>query len=152
MSQVRFIVRERNDLNGVAEVVPEVDGVALTDLIHGFEKRAGMETRNVSYGGLIPAYFRFGPLRHHFLAGAGAFVSGQRKVPLLGCKCGEWGCWPLLTSVRADDASVAWSAFEQPHRPERDYSGFGPFQFERAEHEEELQAQERSVSDPEGDA
>lgn len=145
MSQVSFIVRRRNDYNGAAEVVPVVDGQELTDLIHAFEKRVGIETRDVSYGGLIPSSFRFGPLRNHFLAADGAFVNKQHKVPLLGCRCGEWGCWPLLASVTADDDTVRWSAFDQPHRPERDYNEFGPFQFARDEYEDELGALERTV-------
>jgi len=147
MSQVQFNVRRRTDLGDVAEVVPSVDGEELTDLIHEFEKRAGLETRDVSYGGLIPAQFRFGPLSGHFLAEEGAFVNEQGKVPLLGCSCGEWGCWPLLALVTADDDAVVWSAFEQPHRPKRDYSGFGPYRFERAEYDEALQALERAVAD-----
>lgn len=143
MSQVRFTVRRRDDLSGAAEVVPVVDGEELADLIHAFEKRQGWRPGGVSYAGLVPTSFRFGPLRIHFLAAGGAFKVRQ-KVPLLGCECGEWGCWPLLASVTVDDDAVLWSAFEQPYRPERDYGGFGPFTFDRQEYEGELAALERA--------
>jgi hypothetical protein len=146
VSHVRFVVRESGDLSGATEVVPVVDGQELTDLIHAFEKGADMESRDVSYGGLIPANFRFGPLHRHFLAGEGAFVNEEGKVPLLGCECGEWGCWPLLASITVDEDGVVWSNFGQPYRPERDYSGFGPFRFDRAAYERALEDLERDVT------
>ncbi len=62
MSVVSFGVRHRDDLQGVAEIVSMVDGRALTDLARGFDKATGMETRDVSYGGLVPSSFRLGPL------------------------------------------------------------------------------------------
>jgi hypothetical protein len=99
MSTVLFAIRHRAEHNGLAEVVPVVDGRELTDRIHAFEKEAGFETRDVSYGGLIPSNFRFGPMSRHFLAMDGAFVNEDRKVPLLGCDCGELG---VLASARLD--------------------------------------------------
>lgn len=124
-----------------------VDGGELTDRIHAFEKEAGFETRDVSYGGLIPSNFRFGPMSRHFLAMDGAFVNKDRKVPLLGCDCGEWGCWPLLVLITVDGDRVTWSQFEQPYRQERDYSAFGPFEFERRQYEEALAALEESLAE-----
>jgi hypothetical protein len=32
--------------------------------------------------------------------------------------------------VRVEDATVTWDGFRQPHRPKRDYAGFGPFVFD----------------------
>jgi hypothetical protein len=128
-------------------VVPVVDGQELTDLAHDFEKATGMETRDVSYGGLIPANFRFGPLSRHFLAADGAFVNENGKVPLLGCECGEWGCWPLLASITVTGDEVAWSEFEQPYRQERNYGEFGPFRFERSQYDEALRRLESAVSE-----
>jgi len=130
VSTVGFVVRVRADLNDIAEVVPTVDGVELTTLAHAFENDAGMETRDVSYGGLIPANYRFGLMSRHFLGGE----SG--KVPLLGCDCGEWGCWPLLAVVTVTDDEVVWSDFEQPHRATRNYENFGPFRFGRSQYED----------------
>lgn len=59
MASVGFAVRQRGDLGEVREIVPVIDGVELLDLVHRFELAAGMETGSASYGGLIPALFRF---------------------------------------------------------------------------------------------
>lgn len=62
MSTLAFVTRPREDLDGSIEVIPTIDGALLTDLIHAFEMRAGMETRPESYSGLFPEHFDFGPL------------------------------------------------------------------------------------------
>jgi hypothetical protein len=129
---IRFVVRRRPELGGASEVVPVVDGAELTTLIHSYEKQHGMETRDVSYGGLIPSYHNFGPLADHFLGRSES--SGQAKVPLLGCECGEWGCWPLLARIMVCDGVVTWGAFEQPFRRARDYRAFGPFRFDEQQY------------------
>ena len=147
MSTIAFAVEARPDLNGggrsdelpdTVEVVPVVDATRLTDLIHNFERETRMERRAVSYGGLIPAFFKFGPARVHFTASQGAFVRPPGKVPLLGCSCGEWGCWPLLARVTTTAVEVRWSDFEQPFRRDRDYSAFGPFVFDRQDYDRAL--------------
>src|SRR5918997_1212890 len=108
--------------DSVFTVVPVIDGKRLTDLRHRFERDAGMEKRDTSYAGLISAFFRFGTADEHYL-------STDKKIPILGCECGEWGCWPLMARIDADDQRVVWTDFEQPHRSRRDYSAFGPFHF-----------------------
>ena len=136
MSKIRFDVHPRADLGNTLEIVPAIDEVDLTDLIHAFERRAELETRASSYGGLIPAHYDFGPIDLHLLGAAKGGASG--KVALLGCSCGEWGCWPLLARIVATPSSVTWSDFEQPFRKQRDYSAFGPFSFARGEYERAL--------------
>jgi hypothetical protein len=37
--------------------------------------------------------------------------------------------------VIATPDHVSWSGFSQPHRPQWDYSPFGPFAFERLEYD-----------------
>ncbi len=136
MNVIGFRVRARADLGGANEVVPIVDGRELTDIVHEFEHEHGMEKRAASYGGLIPSFFKFGPLDRHFLGG---LQSAQpRKVPLLGCNCGEWGCWPLMARITLAGGNVTWSEFEQPYRKERDYRGLGPFMFDAAQYEDAL--------------
>jgi hypothetical protein len=138
MNAVRFATRPRDDLGGAIEIVPMIDGGALSDLIHEFELRTGIETtRSAPYGGLVPAHFKFGRLDRHFL---GEPASGASKVPVLGCSCGEWGCWPLLVRIQASSDVVTWTEFEQPFRKERDYSQFGPFAFRRADYDGALEA------------
>jgi len=55
---------------------------------------------------------------------------------VLACgACGELGCWPLYAAVSVGGESVTWSAFEQPHRRDRDYTGLGPFEFDREQYQ-----------------
>ena len=134
LSIVRFLAGPSVDLDDVIEIVPAIDGAKLTDLVHGFELHAGLEKRSASYGGLIPANYSFGRLDRHYLG----LSSLANKTPVLGCSCGEWGCWPLLVRIVATEDLVSWSDFEQPFRSQRDYSGFGPFRFARNRYEEAL--------------
>lgn len=134
MNTIRFRAGPRPDLGGEFEVVPVIDGSALTDLIDAFESQARMEPSG-GYGGLVPAHFNFGPLVAHFLGDCAAKSS---KTPLLGCDCGEWGCWPLPARIVATDDTVTWTDFEQPHRRDRDYSDFGPFSFDRNQYQNAL--------------
>ena len=116
------------------EVVPVIDGVPLTERVVRYESESRMEpTGEDQYGGLIPAFSGFEPAADHYLGRS--LPDGDGKVVLLGCSCGEWGCWPLLARVVVGDDAVEWRDFEQPHRPVRDYAGFGPFVFERRAYE-----------------
>jgi hypothetical protein len=54
---------------------------------------------------------------------------------LLGCDCSDAGCWPLEARVTVDGDRVIWHQFRQPHRPQQDYSAFGPFIFDRDAYE-----------------
>jgi hypothetical protein len=84
--EVRFLLRMRPDRN-VHEVVPVVDGELLTGLVDEFEMAEGMQPAGGAYSGLIPAFFRFGPLDEHF-HGRSTNAMGP-KTALLGCACGE---------------------------------------------------------------
>jgi len=145
-NDLQFDYRRRGDL-GVLEVVPRVGGVLLTELIDEFETGAGMRPAGGVYGGLIPGYFRFGPMEDHF---QGRSARERGLTPLLGCECGEWGCWPLLARITATDDLVIWEAFEQPHRPARDYSAFGPFRFDRRHYDHAVEKLGREVAAHEG--
>jgi len=139
LMEVRFDHQYRDDL-GVYEVVPQVDGVPLTELIDRFEASAGMRPAGDAYGGLIPRFYRFGPMADHFLG-----RSVGAKTPLLGCDCGEWGCWPLLARITVTPAVVTWDAFEQPFRPTRGYTTFGPFEFARPQYDLALADLSRAI-------
>ena len=54
---------------------------------------------------------------------------------LLGCDCGEVGCWPLEARISLTDETVMWSDFSQPHRDAWNYTDFGPFRFARDQYE-----------------
>lgn len=97
-----------------------------------------MQPARDAYGGLIPQSFRFGPMRDHFY-GHSTDAMGP-KTPVLGCECGEWGCWPLMAHIIVTADSVTWDSIEQPHRKTRDYTAFGPFRFDRRQYDDALQA------------
>ncbi|GAA5706180.1 hypothetical protein AQJ43_37025 [Streptomyces avermitilis] len=136
-NEIRFDCQHRDD-RGLLVVVPHIDGAPLTELIDEYEIAAGMQPAGDAYGGLIPEFFRFGPMQDHFL-GLSTSAMGP-KTPVLGCECGEWGCWPLMARITATADLVTWDAFEQPHRKTRDYVAFGPFQFDRHQYDGALQA------------
>lgn len=116
-----------------ASVTPVIDGVLLSDGVRHVEEKCRFEPIG-GYGGLLPSWFNYGPLDQYFLgrnrSGYWAELDG---IYLLGCAgCGEVGCWPLLARVETTEHAVVWKDFRQPYRPSRDYSGFGPFVFEKS--------------------
>ncbi|SDC63749.1 hypothetical protein [Nocardioides lianchengensis] len=119
--------------DGATALVPVIDGRSLVDLIAAYEARRGYEPSG-GYGGIVPAHFRFGDLGRYYEA------REQRQWPrpghawVLGCDCGEVGCWPLTTRVTVAGSDVTWSHFSQDRRPSWDYEGFGPFTFDRQEY------------------
>jgi len=112
------------------KIIPAIDGVPLTELISTFEHEQGFHPAN-GYGALIPENYAYGPLDRYFMGevDGDSHWSSLGGVWLLGCDCGEVGCWPLQCSVRSDGQIVTWDNFKQPHRPGRNYSQFGPFIF-----------------------
>ncbi|MGZ2484006.1 hypothetical protein ACVITL_002529 [Rhizobium pisi] len=128
-----------NIAEGTVAIVPCVDGVGLDQLVADFERAAGYADPAGGYGGLVPSHFRFGSLLSYFL-GQEEPLGEQGKIYVLSCECGEVGCWPLIADVRLHQDKVIWSGFRQPHRPKRNYECFGPFEFERAQYEEAVDA------------
>jgi hypothetical protein len=128
-------------------IVPRIDGAPLTELIDKFEITSGMQPAGDVYGGLIPRSFRFGPMPDHFL-GRSTNVRGP-KTPVLGCACGEWGCWPLMTRIDVTADLVIWDSFEQLHRKTRDYTAFGPFHFGRHQYDDALRALDAAIGSDE---
>lgn len=113
-----------DEVDGHVEVTPTVDGVSLTDLVEAYEADQRFDVVG-GYGGLVPAWSRTG-LGEHL---------GPGRTSLLACECGEVGCWPLQATIAVDGDVVTWSDYEQPHRPDRDYTGFGPHRFDLAQYE-----------------
>jgi hypothetical protein len=130
----------RKDRDRGTVITPRVDGVLLTTLAEEFEQTHGLTDPAGGYGGLIPEFFRYGPLDRYFLGKSETpyFASAPRRIIVLGCECGEVGCWPLMCLVSTSDSEITWQGFEQPYRPARDYSSFGPFVFEREQYEDAL--------------
>jgi hypothetical protein len=116
----------------MAIVTPHIDGKSLATLVEAFEQASGYIDPAGGYGGLIPAYFGYGPFQDYFTGNnLPEYFRDLDGIYLLACNCGEVGCWPLIASVRHPDETFVWERFSQPHRPNRDYSAFGPFEFSR---------------------
>jgi hypothetical protein len=117
------------------ELVPFVDDVSLVDLVAGYEHAAGFDVAG-AYAGLALDHFNFGdPAAYLVGQPDSAYWSGKGAIALLGCDCGEVGCWPLEAQVLIEHDLVTWRSFAQPFRPQRDYGDFGPFTFRRSQYE-----------------
>jgi hypothetical protein len=126
---------------GATAVIPVVDGTLLSEMISAFEREQHFEPAG-GYGGLIPEWFKYGALDRYFLGDfeKDSYFARLERVYVLGCQCCEVGCWPLLARISVGDESVTWDSFQQPHRKERDYSGFGPIVFEAQQYREAVAA------------
>jgi hypothetical protein len=119
-------------------IIPMVNDAPLTTLVTEFERQERFDLAG-GYAGLIPEFFIYGPLDRYFI---GEFergsLSADRRVFLLGCECGEVGCWPLTCEIYSAAGTVLWHRFAQPHRPQRDYSRFGPFTFDLQQYQQAM--------------
>lgn len=136
---------------GEPELRVLVDDEDLKELVRRVElpqaEREGSPSIAGGYAGLPSRALRGGVIEH-FLDGPGShlFCGPRDKTVLLGCVCGEPGCWPLMARVRLSPVEVTWSDFEQPHRRGSwSHDDFGPFRFERTQYDEELRKAERSL-------
>jgi hypothetical protein len=117
-------------------VTPHVDRISLASLVEAYE-RANNYADGRCYGGLRPEWYKYGPLNDYFTGNVSSdHWSKKSGIYLLGCQCGEVGCWPLIASVRRAGDTFQWEQFRQPFRLQRDYSGFGPFIFDRTQYED----------------
>lgn len=133
MASIDLVVRSLEQNSRPPDcIVPFIDGRDLVDLVSEFEDVSGYEPAG-GYDGIVPTRYAFGPLVPYYL-GQPEGGSG-REIAVLGCACGEMGCWPLDVRVDLRRDSVVWSAFRQSHRPDRAYDGFGPFTFDRRQYE-----------------
>jgi hypothetical protein len=136
LRRIRFDVRPwGEDADPERELLPRVDDVSLVDLVSGYEHAAGFDVPG-AYAGLVLNRFNFGDLAAYLLGRPeSAYWTKAGAIALLGCDCGEVGCWPLQARVCADEDHVTWHGFSQPFRPQRDYGSFGPFTFRRSQYE-----------------
>lgn len=113
---------------------PFIDGTALADLVLTYESDQGFEPVG-GYGGLVPGHHSFGDLAAYLRGEANGTWPEPGRVWLLGCDCGEAGCWPLEASLVVTDETVTWLDFAQPFRPAWSYAGFGAFVFDREQYD-----------------
>ncbi|MFJ1756135.1 hypothetical protein [Kitasatospora sp. NPDC088134] len=84
----------------------------------------------------------------HFLGEAAGPGPGDGSTAVLGCDCGLWQCWPLLTRITAAPGAVVWAGFRQPHRPAWGELALGPFAFPRPAYERALGSPVHFAEDP----
>lgn len=119
------------------QICISINGAELAELVRSFEDERGYRPAG-GYAGLIPAHFNFGDLVAYFLGEDNGQWPRPGVVWLLGCDCGEVGCWPFEATISATSEHVTWARFRQPFRTTRDYSSLGPFEFGRAQYEAAL--------------
>jgi hypothetical protein len=134
-STVSFRV-SRDDHLGTA-ITPVVDGRPLTELVADLEVGRGYEPAG-GYDALVPR--GMGDLTRYYLGQENGQWPMPGSVWLLGCACGEAGCWPLKARVSVRPDTVTWTDFSQPYRDGWDYSDLGPFVFERDQYEQAVRS------------
>ncbi|SDU68804.1 hypothetical protein [Jiangella alkaliphila] len=118
-----------------------INGERIEDLARVVEKPHAVAENNPKLAG------DYAPLalsdidsdRNHFLGHPVATWFEDGDTVLMGCPCGEWGCWPLTVRVEVNSSTVRWHGFRNGHR-EWDLSALGPFEFDRPEYEAALKA------------
>jgi hypothetical protein len=128
MDEISFAIQPLGGGDETPSIIPVVNGVNLTRLIEEFEHAHQFEPVG-GYAGLVLTTFNYGPLDIYFLGQTNIEYFETGGYHLLGCSCGEVGCWPLNASISQLETRIVWDRFRQPHRRDRDYSTFGPFSF-----------------------
>lgn len=107
---------------------------SLPDLVRVVEspsaEREGQPSLAGSYAGLDAAAVRW-PSRHYL--GDPVLRLGDDRTVLLGCTCGDWGCWPFAADVRVDGSTVTWTGYRHGFR-DWDYRALRAFTFLRTQY------------------
>ena len=133
--QVSFNVQP---FEGTLSITPVVDGMLLTEIIAAFERERQFEPAG-GYGGLIPERFNYGALSRYFLGDfeQDSYFARMKRVYLLGCQCGEVGCWPLLGRIRIEGPNPWCGTLLNSHTgKDLDYSALGPLVFDAEQYRE----------------
>ncbi|EFC79883.1 hypothetical protein [Parafrankia sp. EUN1f] len=129
MDTVEFrLETERFPIGETLAVRPYVNGVDLRELVRAVELpyAEGDPDSAGSYAGLRDPGVRW-PSRH-FLGERSVTWFGDGDTVLLGCICGDAGCWPLTARVDIADDAVIWRDFRNSHH-RWNLDGLGPFRF-----------------------
>lgn len=138
---IRFEIGERVDPSeGAVDAVDIfVNGRNLVEIVREAERpfraREGRPDRVSDYVGLSPEEtFLTSP---RLLGEPTTFYdhdSAEGKIAVLGCGCGDVGCWPFRVRIKPQEDVVIWDGFEQPHRPAWRYDDLRPFVFDRSQY------------------
>ncbi len=92
---------------GAHSVTPYVNGKSLIEAVVAFERELCFDPVG-GYGGLIPEWFSYGALDKYFSGDfePNSYFENMGGVYLLGCDCGEVGCWPLVAHINATGEAV----------------------------------------------
>jgi len=115
----------------------EIDGTSLIELAAAVEEPYALAGGNPQLAGAYAGLSRFTLKPEEFerhLFGMPVLEPDDGSVVLLGCNCGDWGCWPLSAQIRLERNTVRWSDFRNWHR-DWDLSALGPFVFDREQYE-----------------
>lgn len=130
MNHLAFILHK----NGT--IMPEIDGRPLSDVVREIElpfaEKEGKISLAGAYGG-VPMGFLADQVRP-----SSSNPDDYDCAYLMGCTCGEPGCWPFTAKVSIEGEEVVWSSYEQPHREEWSYSALPPIRFKRSQYEAAL--------------
>jgi hypothetical protein len=123
----------------------EVNGRPLEELVgeveRPFAEREGSPDIAGAYAGLERRLLDSVDDHYHGAPGSDLVCGPRDKTVLLGCDCGEPGCWPLMARIEVEHDTVAWEDFTQPHRDERwSYDAMRPLRFDRRQYDEALAA------------
>src|SRR5579863_9305503 len=109
-SILSFAIEPLEQGKNILSIIPVVNGGRLTELIEEYERGRKFEPLG-GYAGLVPSNFKFGPLDLYFLAETGMTHLEIGGHYLLGCTCGEVGCWPLTARISVSKETVVWDRF-----------------------------------------
>jgi hypothetical protein len=121
----------------------EVNGRPLAELVgeveRPFAEREGSPDIAGNYAGLASRLLDSVDDHYHGAPGSDLVCGPRDHTVLLGCECGEPGCWPLMARIEVGPETVSYSDFTQPHRDERwSYDAMPVLTFEREQYEEAL--------------
>jgi hypothetical protein len=130
----------------VSRVVVSVDGLPLEELVRPVELPFAAAEGRPDLAGQYQALddSRVCWPSRHFLGEPYLSETDEGDTVLMGCICGDPGCWPLSTDVEVGEETVTWSRFRNVHRPNWDLTRLGPFVFERSQYEAALRRTQRN--------
>ena len=138
MNDLKIEVCERRSESGrvvrLFRVV--IDGTDIVEMLRQHELPMAEAEGHPEIAGSYARYFVSETEQHGFVPTG----ESPERTELLECECSSPGCWPLLATIEHDGHVFRWHSFEQPHRVgERQYTDFGPFEFDETQYSREVQ-------------